>query len=191
MFFLGIIVWQPLGVGFPRAQAPFGATASQKSMKLLFVGQEEACVLLEMEGAEKNKSKGGDETGSRKRTASCRLMKKALLARSIKCGFLNSLFVKSSVPPLLWSLVLQLLKWPVGVSQGFVLICCYGNWSICVAHPHRWWCRTQETKPRGREDIRGNLLGIQRPLSWILVSPACGIMGGRYFSKGLESRYPG
>ena len=57
MFFLGIIVWQPLGVGFPRAQAPFGATASQKSMKLLFVGQEEACVLLEMEGAEKNKSR--------------------------------------------------------------------------------------------------------------------------------------
>ena len=65
--------------------------ASQKSMKLLFVGQEEARVLMGTEGAEKNKSKGGDETGSRKRTTSCRLMKKTLLARNIKRGFLNSL----------------------------------------------------------------------------------------------------
>lgn len=68
---------------FPRAQAPFGAMASQKSTKLLFVEQEEARVLLGMEG--------GDETGSRKRTASGRLMKKTLLARNIKCGFLNCL----------------------------------------------------------------------------------------------------
>jgi len=81
MFFLGTIVRQPLGVAFPRAQVPFGAMASQKSTKLLFVGQEEACVLLEMEGAEKNKSKGGDETGSRKRTASCRLIKKACIIK--------------------------------------------------------------------------------------------------------------